>query len=477
MTIFFKPLAEATSFVSLLNQHIIKNGTVGLKNAQIFFIALMITSMVFLGELCWYSIARATMNKHTAQALSWMLHNSKIPWLELFNAAVSMLINLFKINEVYILIDDTFRPRSKIIKCIFAVFKTIDKKTGGYFLAQNIIFIAIVTPVFTLPIGFYFYRPDPEHTKWRAKDKKLKRKKVGKKNRPKEPKRDHKKFPTRNEIAIKLLEEARKLLSGLVNIKNEPIRVVCILADAAYLSKEVSKKVRKIFPKSQFISQLSKNQICWNKNGIQKRLDEYFSHQPSTKTTIKIRGGKEKIITYCSARLFIKSHGEKLHVVALKYDGETEYRYLAATNLTWRTLDIIKAYTLRWLIEVVIEDWKQYGGFGRKASQHGVDGACRGVFLSLLVDCFLLFHPYQVRLYLAGKPLCTAGSLVRALQLESLLDCIKEIIDSPDPHNLLKKFADNLPNIVALRRSTKHMFGRDIGELGPSPHLVRKEKL
>lgn len=198
---------------------------------------------------------------------------------------------------------------------------------------------------------------------------------------------------------------------------------------------------------------------------------------PSIKTTIKIRGGKEKIITYCSARLFIKSHGKKLHVIALKYDGEKEYRYLAAIDLTWRTLDIIKAYTLRWLIEVVIEDWKQYGGFGRKASQHGVDGACRGVFLSLLVDCFLLSHPHQIRLYLSGKPLCTAGSLVRTLQLESLLNCIKEIIDSPEPHNLLKKFADNLPNIVMLRPSTKHMLGRDTGEFELSPHLKRKANL
>jgi len=28
--------------------------------------------------------------------------------------------------------------------------------------------------------------------------------------------------------------------------------------------------------------------------------------------------------------------------------------------MTWRTLDIIQAYMLRWLVEVFFEDWKLY---------------------------------------------------------------------------------------------------------------------
>jgi hypothetical protein len=38
--------------------------------------------------------------------------------------------------------------------------------------------------------------------------------------------------------------------------------------------------------------------------------------------------------------------------VALKYEGEDTYRYLIASDLTWRTLDIVQGQTLRWLVEI-----------------------------------------------------------------------------------------------------------------------------
>ena len=37
--------------------------------------------------------------------------------------------------------------------------------------------------------------------------------------------------------------------------------------------------------------------------------------------------------------------------MALKYPGEEEYRYLVATEMSWRAVDIASAHTLRWLIE------------------------------------------------------------------------------------------------------------------------------
>ena len=67
-----------------------------------------------------------------------------------------------------------------------------------------------------------------------------------------------------------------------------------------------------------------------------------------------MRGGKEVNVTISSARLKVSAHGKKRFVIALKYEGENDYRYLVATNMTWRTLDIIQAYSLRWLVEVFL---------------------------------------------------------------------------------------------------------------------------
>ena len=55
-------------------------------------------------------------------------------------------------------------------------------------------------------------------------------------------------------------------------------------------------------------------------------------------------------------------------VVALKYEGEDTYRYLIASDLTWRTLDIVQGQTLRWLVEVFIQDWKSYEGWSQLTS-------------------------------------------------------------------------------------------------------------
>ena len=60
-----------------------------------------------------------------------------------------------------------------------------------------------------------------------------------------------------------------------------------------------------------------------------------------------------------SARVHVSAHGKKRFVIALKYEGEEEYRYLVASDMSWRTGDIAQAQTLRWLVLVFIEDWEQ----------------------------------------------------------------------------------------------------------------------
>ncbi|WP_221896064.1 hypothetical protein [Bathymodiolus japonicus methanotrophic gill symbiont] len=120
---------------------------------------------------------------------------------------------------------------------------------------------------------------------------------------------------------------------------------------------------------SQVISQLRKNQNIEYRGRI-RSVESYFnSINKGIDQIIRVRGGKEIKVTVSSARLKVSSHSKKRFVIALKYDGENDYRYLVATDLTWRTQDIIQAYTLRWLIEVFFEDWKLYEGWGREAKQ------------------------------------------------------------------------------------------------------------
>ena len=48
--------------------------------------------------------------------------------------------------------------------------------------------------------------------------------------------------------------------------------------------------------------------------------------------TVRVRGGEEVKATVSSARLKVLAHGKKRMVVALKYEDESDYRYLVATD-------------------------------------------------------------------------------------------------------------------------------------------------
>jgi hypothetical protein len=183
-----------------------------------------------------------------------------------------------------------------------------------------------------------------------------------------------------------------------------------------------------------------------------------------------------KKITQVSARLFVHAHRRKFNVVALKYDGETDYRYLVATKLSWRAYDIVRAYSMRWLVEVVIEDWKGYSGWGKMAFQRGVEGACRGVLLSFVVDHFLSSHPLQLKQLKQGQPAWTAGTLQRYLQARAILAGVERILEAPDPKAALRSFVDSICDVVDFRPSDRHMSGHNIGEFAPAPSMIPRYK-
>lgn len=165
----------------------------------------------------------------------------------------------------------------------------------------------------------------------------------------------------------------------------------------------------------------------------------------------------------------MKAHQKKRFVIALKYEGEDNYRYLVATDMTWRTRDILQAYTLRWLVEVFFEDWKLYEGWGREAKQQGEEGSSRSLILSLLFDHCLLLHPEQKACIENKQPMATVGSLQRKLQMTSLLETITQLLfTSNDVSEQLKILADKIQENFQLMPSGKHMIGRDLGRLEPT---------
>src|SRR3989442_14749513 len=96
-----------------------------------------------------------------------------------------------------------------------------------------------------------------------------------------------------------------------------------------------------------------------------------------------------------------------------------------ASDLAWRIVDIVQVPSLRWLVEVFIQDWKGHEGWGQLTKQPGEEGARQSVILSLLVDHSLFVHPDQQAQLKNNLPAYTVGSLQAKVQVA----CLGEGID------------------------------------------------
>ena len=122
------------------------------------------------------------------------------------------------------------------------------------------------------------------------------------------------------------------------------------------------------------------------------------------------------------------------------------------------------------------QDWKAYDGWGKSACQRGLEGARRGVILSLLVDHFLLSHPLQLARVRTGVAAFTSGSLQRFLQSRAILDSVAQLFESPDPKQALRELFNSIEKWVEFRTSDKHMTGRELGGFAPTASLTKRFK-
>ena len=461
-----EPAQFITDFINDIDEALAKlKPNAKLTRKQKIWLAVCLTGMLLVNAVCWAKFERASLGKYKEGALSWMLRHSKIFWAYLLIASVTLILERHGIKEGVLELDESDIARSKRTKRIHKAHKQKHKASGGYVNGQTVVLLLLVTQSVSIPVGFAFYMPDPALKAWDKEDTRLKKAGIAKKDRPVKPERNSL-YPTKMQLALRLLQEFKDA--------HGHVKINCILADALYGEAYFMNGASLIFNGVQVISQLRSNQNIVYK-GKTRNLKSYFNTtNKGMVTTMQVRGGKKIKVTVSSARLVVTAHGKKRFVIALKYEGESDYRYLVATDMTWRTMDIIQAYSLRWLVEVFFEDWKLYEGWGREAKQLDEEGSSRGLILSLLLDhCFLL-HPEQIARIESNLPAYTVGSLQRKSQIDVLLDFVKALLDSPKPDEKLKELSEVVKDVFKLMPSEKHMVGRDLGRIEPSPSLKNR---
>jgi hypothetical protein len=425
------------------------------------WLAFCVTAVLVTNSICWARFERASLGTYSLAALSWMFQHSKIPWDTLLGASVRVILRHHDITSGHLVIDDTDNPRSKSAKALAHLYKLRDKESGGYLWGQSLVFLVLVTPKISIPVGFVFYQPAPALSAWYKKEKALKKQGVPKKQRPPKPV-SNPQYPPKEQLALRLLEAFKA--------HHSHIRVHGIMADALDGTATFVDAAAAIFGGVQVISQIRSHQnIRVGKR--EQHVADYVATHPGTPQPLRIRGGQEMVATVGSARLYVCSHHTKRFIVAIKYNDEESYRYLIASDLSWRTLDIVQGHTLRWLVEVFIQDWKSYEGWSPLTKQPGEEGARQSVILSLLVDHSLFVHPDQQAQLKNNLPAYTVGSLRANVQVECLVNVIDDLVSSAHPQDKLKHFTQALHEVFAFGHSKKHMIQRQLGRLEPTPFL------
>jgi SRSO17 transposase len=455
LPVLIRPLSIVTDFLEALSTSLqaIKP-TARLTSAQKTGLGLIIIGMLVTGSLNWALFERRSLKKTKPSQLRWLFYNAKISWQHLLQASIRNILAHYGMTHGVLSFDDTSKKRSKKTTKISDTHKVKDKATGGYFNGQELVFMVLVTDIATFPVGFRFYMPDPELTNWRKSNQKLKQQGIAARNRPTQPSPDHDRYPTMQALALDMCREFVEAYPDFT--------VKGILADALYGTGTFMDKASELTGGAQVVSQLRSNQRVMSRNS-KASLKDYFNRQTGVKTHLIIRGGEKEPVTLLAARLYIKAHGKRRFVVALKYNNEDEYRYLVASDLSWRHEDIARLYSLRWLVEVFIQDWKAHGGWNRLSKQQGKEGSARGVILSLLCDHVLLLHPEQSALLKNKQPGMPVGCLTERLKTQTLINTIHEVVTADDPNKSLKELKEALTDCLPTRASKKHMAGRDLG--------------
>jgi hypothetical protein len=432
-----------------------------LSRAQRTWLKFCLMGVLLTNTVCWKAFERAGLGEYRLGALSWMFRHSKMAWDLLLWASVLVVLRQHGITEGILVADDSDHRRAKRTRRICKAHKVFDKKTGGYFNGQCLVFLVLVTPKVTVPVGFRFHQPDSQWVAWRREDRRLRRAGVKKVNRPAAP-APNPAYPGKAEQVLELIGEFRRHHPG--------IAVKAVVVDALFGTQRFLDEASRRCGQVQVISQLRHHQKVRFRDRDWSLMD-YFRSYPGVPQRLRIRGGEDIEVSVGSARLHVCAPGQKRFVVALKYPGETDYRFLVATDLSWRTLDILQTYTLRWLVEVFCEDWKLYEGWGQLAKQPGEEGSSRSLILSLLLDHALLLHPEQQARLDSHLPACTVGSLRQFSQAEAVLECVRSLVTTGNVAERLAQLAEQVKAWFPLAPSGKPMSGRDLGRQEPTPSL------
>ena len=198
-----------------------------------------------------------------------------------------------------------------------------------------------------MPVGVVFSQPAPEISAWDKTDTARKTPGVPTKQRPRTP-GPHPHSPSKEPLALRLLASCKA--------QHPDVRMHSVMADALYGTATFVDGASALCSGGQVLSHIRSHQHMRVGKRDQHVADDCATH-PGTPSSIRIRGGDEVVAMVGSARLSVCAHKTTRCIVAITYAEEGPYRSLIASDLRWRTRDIVQGHTRRWLVEIFQSDY------------------------------------------------------------------------------------------------------------------------
>ena len=356
------------------------------------------------------------------------------------------------------MIDDADKNRGTVTTRIFKAYTRTDTVSGGYLNGQRIVLLRLGTPRITVPVGLALYMPDPARTAWTKAATTVRKQGVPPQHRPPQPARNPP-YATQQALAFTLMAAFTRAHPALA--------VKMVLADALSATSPCMEPAAQRFS-THVLSHLRQHQNVRSRHRRISR-EQYFSPYPGVPQTVKIRGDEDVSVLGNRARLSVDAHHPKRFVIARTYADEPDSRDSVASELSWRTVDSVQGYPVRWRVEVFLEDWKSYEGWGQLTKQPDEDGSSHGLILSLRLAHCRRAHPQQLARLEHNRPAGTVGRLLAKPRVESLLACIRELRVADNPHEQLTRLSQAIAEVLQGAPSKKHRHTRDLGRLEPTP--------
>jgi hypothetical protein len=356
-----------------------------------------------------YSMYQSGQMQIDENTLYRMMNHSGMDWRSALRGMAQQFLKIVRLHGTSspstrcFVVDDTLIPKTG--KTIEGVSKVHDHTSGGFLLGFKALLLTLWDGKSLLPIEFSLHR-ESEKNNWGLTSKQI---------RSQYKKERAETTPAYERFKELDIEKTTIALQMLRRACKHGILAAYVLMDSWFTSDVMIQGIRGIRKGMMHVVGMCK---------MDKRQYMVDGRALNSEAIIKLKGAKKggihKSRRFKSQYIKVKAtyKGTPVGLFYIKYKGAKIWKLLLTTDLSLSFVKVMELYQIRWSIEVLFKECKQYLRLGQ-AQNTDFDGQIADVTITLLTHLILSlglrFQAYE-----------TMGGLFRDIQNQMIRDTLHE---------------------------------------------------